>query len=205
LPRRRTDGDAPPLDKARVLEALAKEPKGSKRDLARALHVKGSERVTLKRILKELESEGTIARDARRRYATAGDLPDVGVLEITGQDPDGDLLARPQRWEENEPPPRIIVVPGRDSDAGPALGIGERVLARLSRAEDGYEARVIKRIGAAVHRVLGVYREHAGHGRIVPIDRKTAARLRTNLSSPNRWRGAHRACRERACSSVSAA
>jgi ribonuclease R len=173
LPRRRTDGDAPPLDKARVLEALAKEPKGSKRDLARALHVKGSERVTLKRILKELESEGTIARDARRRYATAGDLPDVGVLEITGQDPDGDLLARPQRWEENEPPPRIIVVPGRDSDAGPALGIGERVLARLSRAEDGYEARVIKRIGAAVHRVLGVYREHAGHGRIVPIDRKT--------------------------------
>jgi ribonuclease R len=173
LPRRRTDGDAPPLDKTRVLEALAKEPKGSKRDLARALRVKGSDRITLKRILKELESEGTVARDARRRYAPAGGLPDVTVLEITGQDPDGDLLARPQRWEEHEAPPRIVVVPGRDSDAGPALGIGERVLARLSRVEDGYEGRVIKRIGAAVHRVLGVYREHEGHGRIAPIDRKT--------------------------------
>ena len=173
MPRRRTDGAAPPLDKARVLEALAKEPKGSKRDLARALRVKGSDRIALKRILKELESEGTVARNARRRYAPAGGLPEVAALEITGQDPDGDLLARPQRWEGHEPPPRIVVVPGRDSDAGPALGIGERVLARLLRADDGYEARIIKRIGAAVHRVLGVYREHAGHGRIVPIDRKT--------------------------------
>ena len=173
MPRKRTDGETPPLDKARVLEALTKEPKGSKRDLARALRVKGSDRITLKRILKELESEGAIDRDARRRYAPAGDLPEVTILEITGQDPDGDLLARPQRWDGQVPPPRIVVVPGRDSDTGPALGIGERVLARLSRADDGCEARVIKRIGAAVHRVLGVYREHAGHGRIVPIDRKT--------------------------------
>lgn len=173
MPRRKTAVDTKPLDKARVLEALAKEPKGSKRDLARTLCVKGSERITLKRILKELEGEGTIARDSRRRYAPAGGLPEVTVLEITGQDPDGDLLARPQRWEEHEPPPHIVVVPGRDGDAGPALGIGERVLARLSRTEDGFEARAIKRIGAAVHRVLGVYREHQGNGRIVPIDRKT--------------------------------
>lgn len=173
MPRKPTDAKTQPLDKARVLEALAKEPRGSKRDLARALRVKGPDRITLKRILKELESEGTVARDARRRYAPAGGLREITVLEITGQDPDGDLLARPQRWDACEPPPRIVVVPGRDSDAGPGLGMGERVLARLSRAEDGYEARVIKRIGAAVHRVLGVYREHQGHGRIVPIDRKT--------------------------------
>jgi ribonuclease R len=173
LPGRRTESNPPPLDKSRVLEALTKNPKGSKRDLARALRVKGTERVALKRILKELQSEGAVARDARRRYAPAGGLPEVAVLEITGQDPGGDLIARPQHWGAHEPPPRIVVVPGREPDAGSALGIGERVLARLSRAEDGYEARVIKRIGAAVHRVLGVYREQGGHGRIVPIDRKT--------------------------------
>ncbi|HEX3431444.1 MAG TPA: ribonuclease R [Rhizomicrobium sp.] len=173
MPGRRTESNPPPLDKSRVLEALTKNPKGSKRDLARALRVKGTERVALKRILKELQSEGAVARDARRRYAPAGGLPEVAVLEITGQDPGGDLIARPQHWGAHEPPPRIVVVPGREPDAGSALGIGERVLARLSRAEDGYEARVIKRIGAAVHRVLGVYREQGGHGRIVPIDRKT--------------------------------
>src|SRR4029077_3992239 len=131
----------------RVLEALAKEPQGSKRDLARTLRVKGSDRIVLKRILKELESEGAIARDARRRYAPAGGLPDVAVIEIAGQDPDGDLLGRPQRWDGPDPPPRIVVVPGRDSDTGPVPGIGERVLARLTRVEDGYEARVIKHIG----------------------------------------------------------
>ncbi|HWY14982.1 MAG TPA: ribonuclease R [Rhizomicrobium sp.] len=173
MPRKRAPGGAPPLDKARVLEALAKEPQGSKRDLSRALRVKGEERVTLKRILKELESEGAIERNARHRYAPGGELPEVAVLEIVGQDPDGELLARPERWERDDRPPRIIIVPGRDAEPGPALGIGERVLARLTRVEDGYDARVIKRIGAAVHRVLGVYREHAGHGRIVPIDRKT--------------------------------
>jgi ribonuclease R len=173
LPRKRAVTDTPPLDKARVLEALAKEPQGSKRDLARLLHVKGSDRIALKRILKELESEGAIERSARRRYAPAGVLPEITVLEIIDHDPDGELLARPQRWEQTEPPPKIVIVPGRDSDAGPALGVGERVLARLSRTDEGYDARVIKRIGAGVHRILGVYREHAGHGRIEPIDRKT--------------------------------
>jgi ribonuclease R len=173
VPRKRPGAETQPLDKARVLEALAKEPQGSKRDLARVLGIKGSERIALKRILKELQSEGAIERSARKRYAPAGGLPEVGVLEIIGQDPDGELLARPQRWEQTEPPPKILIVPGRETDAGPALGVGERVLARLSRIDEGYEARVIKRLGAGVHRVLGVYREHAGHGRIEPIDRKS--------------------------------
>jgi ribonuclease R len=173
LPRKRPGTDTQPLDKARVLEALAKEPQGSKRDLARALRTTGSERIALKRILKELESEGAVERSARRRYAPAAGLPEVAVLEITGQDPDGELLAKPQRWEHAEPPPKILIVPGRGTEAGPAFGVGERVLARLSRTDEGYDARVIKRIGAGVHRVLGVYREHAGHGRIEPIDRKT--------------------------------
>jgi ribonuclease R len=173
LPRKRREADAPPLDRARVLEALAKEPQGSKRDLARTLRIKGSERIALKKILKELENAGAIERSARRRYAPAGELPEVTVLEIVEHDTDGELLARPQHWAGADPPPRIVVVPGREAEAGPALGVGERILARLSRAEDGYDARVIKRIGAGVHRVLGVYREHAGHGRIEPIDRKT--------------------------------
>ena len=173
MPRKRQAPDKTPLDKARVLEALAKVPRGSKRDLARALHIKGSERVALKRILRELENERAIERSARRRYAPAGGLPEVAVIEIVGQDADGELLGRPERWERAEPSPRIFISPGREAETGPALGVGERVLARLSRTDDGYDARVIKRIGAGVHRVLGVYREDAGHGRIEPIDRRS--------------------------------
>ncbi len=165
--------EASPLDKARVLDALAKEPLATKRDIARTLGVKGAERIALKKILKELESEGVIAKGARRIYTRAGALPDVTVLEIAGQDPDGELLARPAHWEHETAPPQIIVVPGRESEAGPALGTGERVLARLSQTDSGYEARVIKRLGASVHRVLGVYRSIGTEGRIAPIDRKT--------------------------------
>ena len=113
-----------------------------------------------------------------------GELPEVAVLEITGQDMDGELLARPQRWESNEEPPQIIVMPGRD-DSGPALGRGERVLARLEKGDDGYEARIIKRLGASAHRVLGVIACRPERLRIVPIDRKS----RTEFTVDARDRG----------------
>jgi ribonuclease R len=172
MPRRRHTEDEP-LSRERVLEAIAKEPQATKRDIARTLGIKGAERIALKRILKDLESEGVVSKGPRRAYARAGSLPEVTVLEICGQDPDGELLARPTHWEQESEPPHIIVVPGRESEAGPALGRGERILARLSQVEDGYEARIIKRLGASVHRVLGVYRSVATDGRIAPIDRKT--------------------------------
>ena len=163
-----------PITRERVLEALANEPQGTKRDIARALGAKGADRITLKRILKELEKEHVITRGPKRSYAKAGTLPEVAVLEITGQDPDGELLARPVKWEHEDAPPAIIIVPGRERESGTPPGRGERVLARLSETRNGYEARIIKRLGASVHRVLGVYREGPGReGRIAPIDRKT--------------------------------
>ncbi|MFL5236181.1 MAG: ribonuclease R [Rhizomicrobium sp.] len=166
--------EKPQLDKARVLEALAENPQQTKRDLARALHVSGNDRIALKRILKEMETEGAIARGRKRSYERPGALPEVTVLEITGQDPDGELLARPQRWEHEEAPPQIIVVPGREDEShGPALGPGERVLARLAQTREGYEARIIKRLGASVHKVLGVFRQTERGGRVAPIDRKS--------------------------------
>ena len=164
------------LDKARVLEALSKNPQATKRDIAHSLNVKGNARIELKRILKELEGEGLLKRGPRRTFEKPGALPDVTVLEITGQDPDGELLARPQRWEDETPPPQIVVIPGRE-EKETSLGIGERILARLSETKNGYEARIIKRLGASAHKVLGVYRELAKEnnsgGRIEPIDRKT--------------------------------
>ena len=174
MKKKHTKKDKPQLDKARVLEALAENPKATKRDLAHALHVSGNERIVLKRILKELESDGAIARGRKRSYERPGALPEVTVLEITGQDPDGELLARPQRWEHDEQPPQIIVIPGREDEShGPALGVGERILARLTQTRDGYEARVIKRLGASVHKVLGVFRLGERGGRVSPIDRKS--------------------------------
>jgi ribonuclease R len=160
----------PPLSKESILEALAREPNTTKRDLARYLGVHGNERIELKRLLKELEAEGEVSRGQNRALKKAGTLPDVAVLEVIGQDTDGELLARPQKWDGDDEPPQIIVMPGREGDAP---GKGERILARLSKADDGFEAHIIKRLGASVHKVLGVYRQGAKEGRIVPIDRKS--------------------------------
>src|SRR5580765_3135184 len=118
-PKKGPRSNAPLLDKSRVLEALASEPGATKRDLARKLSVKGSNRITLKRILKELDEEGVVTGNRKKGYTRPGELPEVTVLEITGQDMDGELLAQPQRWESNEEPPKIIVLPGRDAEAGP--------------------------------------------------------------------------------------
>jgi ribonuclease R len=161
------------LDKARVLEALAKNAQSTKRDIAHTLGVKGNARIHLKKILKELESEGALKRGPNRTFEKPGTLPDITVLEITGQDADGELLARPQRWESDKQPPKIIVLPGKEDERGGVLGAGERILARLTESRDGYEARIIKRLGASAHKVLGVYREGERGGRVVPVDRKT--------------------------------
>jgi ribonuclease R len=98
----------------------------------------------------------------------------VAVLEISGQDVDGDLLARPQKWDSKSELPKIVVLPGHEEGSGGAVGVGDYILARLVHTDQGYEAQVIKRLGASVHRALGVVRLGSGGvARIEPIDRKT--------------------------------
>jgi ribonuclease R len=158
----------------RVLAHLAAHPGDTKRDLAKALGVRGDERQALKRILKELAGEGLLERSKKKSFLPPGALPEVAVIEITGTDTDGELIGRPAHWTREEAPPTVLVVPGREADVGPALGPGERVLARITRGDEGYEASIIKRLGASVHRVLGVLREGPGQTlRVEPIDRKT--------------------------------
>ncbi len=157
--------------KADILQWIADHPtRTSKRDIARAFGIKGAARIDLKRLLKELEEEGHLAR-RRKTYRDAERLPPVSILRITGQTPDGELLARPLEWRGEGAEPVVLVIP-RASD--PALAEGDRILARLQevRGEDHhYEARLIRRIGTNPRRVLGVFRKLPEGGRILPIDK----------------------------------
>jgi ribonuclease R len=173
--KRRSQPNREPITKEAVLEHLAAHPGDTKRDLARLFKLKGPERQALKQILSELKDEGAIEQGRKKSYVTAGALPEVAALEIFGEDPDGDLLGRPIEWKREEQPPSVLIVPGTDDVARP-LGRGDRVLARITRAKDGhppYEGRVIKRLGASAHRVLGVLARHNGRAGIEPIDRKS--------------------------------
>ncbi len=52
-----------------------------KREIARAFQVKGSDRVGLKLLLREMSDEGLI-KGRRKRLAKTGTLPSVTVIEI---------------------------------------------------------------------------------------------------------------------------
>jgi len=171
LKKDKKDKHTPALDKARVLELLATNAGANKRDLARMLGLKGSDRIQLKRILKELEAEGAIEGRARKSFVKAGELPETLLIEITGTDDDGEVLARPLNWDSNEEPPPIYVAPPKE---GVAPGPGDRVLARLEKHGDEYEARIIRRLERETStRLIGVLRDsQSGGWRLVPIDKK---------------------------------
>ncbi len=142
-----------------------------KREIARAFHIHGDDRIQLKSILKELKAEGAVERPEKRRLARPGALPGIAVVEIIGPDSDGELVARPAVWPEDVKPPRIFMAPERRGT--PALEPGARVLARLKRIEpDIYEGQTIKRVHASPDRVIGVYRLGSEGGKLMPTDRR---------------------------------
>ncbi len=157
--------------KEEILQWISDNPTlTSKRDIARAFGLKGAARIDLKRLLKELESEGHLEK-RRKSYRDPEKLPPVAVLQVLPPDANGDLFARPLEWQGEGTEPRVLLVL-KNSD--PALGEGDRILGRLqdvSNEDHQYQARLIRRIGTNPHRILGIFRKTADGGRIVPIDK----------------------------------
>ena len=67
-----------------MLQLLSEKPGATKRDLAKALGLKGSDRIHLKRVLKELEAEGAVAR-RRKTLHKAGALPTMVLVDSSGK------------------------------------------------------------------------------------------------------------------------
>ena len=157
--------------KAEILDWITAHPTlTAKRDIAKAFGIKGAARIELKRVLKELEDEGHLSK-RKKTYRERDNLPPVTLLQMMAPTSDGDLFARPIEWQgEGEEP--IVLMNLSPSD--PALGYGDRVLGKVQAVQGEqyqYVARIIRRIGEAPNRVLGVFRKTAEGGRIVPIDK----------------------------------
>jgi len=163
---------APFPTREQVLAFVAEHPgEAGKREIARAFGIKGgADKIALKALLKDLETESAVGK-RRGRLVRSGDLPPVTVLEIASRDRDGEFIAVPSEWPEEEgDPPRILVAPGKGP--GPAPGVGDRILARLAPGEDGYTARVIKLLARRPATVYGVVRRTAEGAQVEPVDRK---------------------------------
>ncbi|WP_170774889.1 ribonuclease R [Ruegeria lacuscaerulensis] len=157
--------------KQEVLDWISANPTlTSKRDIAKAFGIKGAARIDLKRILRELEAEGHLEK-RKRNYGDPDRLPPVSVLQVKAPNADGDLFARPLEWHGEGVEPIVMLIT-RASD--PALGEGDRILARLTvvhEEDHNYEARLIRRIGTNPRKIVGIFRKGAEGGRIVPIDK----------------------------------
>jgi ribonuclease R len=150
-----------------------------KREIARAFNIKGPAKIALKALLKTLHTDGDVERGKGRRLGTVGALPPVDVIEITHTDRDGDLFARPVKWESDAPPPHILVVQPKARAARPgkyrpvSVNVGDRVLAKLLPAgDDTYEARPIKKVAAAAARLIGVFQSDGTRNWLKPVDKK---------------------------------
>ncbi|MEP5762445.1 MAG: ribonuclease R [Litoreibacter sp.] len=154
-----------------VLAWISDNPtKTNKRDIAKAFGIKGAARIDLKRMLKELQSEGHLEK-RRKTYRDPDALPPVSVCRVRGVDSDGDLFLEPVEWAGEGDAPRLLFV-AKSGDA--ALKDGDRALCRLAKVsgEDfDYEARLIRVIGTGPAKILGVFRKGAEGGRILPVDK----------------------------------
>ncbi|MEY8119553.1 ribonuclease R [Falsihalocynthiibacter sp. BN13B15] len=157
--------------KQEILNWISENPtKTNKRDIAKAFGLKGAARIDLKRMLRELEADGDLQK-RQRSYGDPESLTPVSMLEIVGPNSDGDLLARPLEWQGQGEEPTILMV---DKDGDPALGAGNRILARLRKLENeehGYEGRLIRQIGSNPLKLVGIFRTGHEGGRLVPIDK----------------------------------
>ncbi|MEM7693595.1 MAG: ribonuclease R [Pseudomonadota bacterium] len=152
-----------------ILRFVAESPgKVGKREIARAFNVKGGDRIGLKSMLADLADEGLIAKSGKR-MRPPGELPRVTLLAVAGRTPDGELYAEPASWDEAEgKKPRVVLLGAR-----PAPGLGDRLLARITKADDGaLTGKVIKVIERRPAKVLAVVERTGRTVTLLPTSKK---------------------------------
>ena len=182
IPKGKTDqptGGAALPTKAQVLAFIESSAgKVGKREIAKAFGVRGGDKIGLKRLIAEMGEDGAVAGN-RKELRRPGHLPPVSTLDITGRDPDGDLIAEPVVWEDDGERPRVLLTRVKDVPGEAAIGVGDRVMVKVARMSNGqagapdYEGSVVKRLPREERRMLGIFRAaKSGGGTIEPINRK---------------------------------
>jgi ribonuclease R len=162
-------------DRETLLNFIREAGETDKAEIAKAFGLKGADRKALRDLLRELEGSGALGKRGRKGLAQAGALPPVGVVDVVERDPDGELLVKLTKGEDT---PLVRLGPDRREAAEAAPGLGDRLLVRFERLENGeLEARLIKRLGASAHKILGVVRKVHREVRVEPVDRRTKESL----------------------------
>lgn len=178
-------------DEEQILEFIRENPgRASKREISRAFHIRGDEKIKLKKLLRKMKLDGKLASASRSRLQVADELPPVLVIEVDGLDSHGDLTARPQNWDSDDHPPKILIYA---HDRRNRLGISDHALVRLTpnkdSGESGYVAKVIRKLEKKKStQIMGIFRSDDDHIAFVnPTDKKDRNKY---LIAKNDWNGA---------------
>jgi ribonuclease R len=153
-----------------LLEFIAENPENSsKREISRSFGLKGDDRVWLRNTLRDFVAEGLI-EGGRSAHRGRPGLPPVMVLEITGVDNDGDLVAVPAAWKHDLPRPSVHLT---GSSRALACGPGDRVLARITNSGGAYEGKIMRVLPSPPSEILGVIEDSGRELRLTPVNRRT--------------------------------
>ncbi|MBL4800814.1 MAG: ribonuclease R [Emcibacter sp.] len=171
--------DTPPFPTKDDILAYIKENQGklSKRDISRAFHIRGDQRIALKKILREMAEDGLLDKGHKGHLHAGGELPPVCVVEVTGLDKMGDLMAKPvnlKGQKEGVTPPPITILA---EDKRGNLSVRDHALVRVTRNRDGkqisYIAKVIRKLERTTTLVMGVFRQEDDNiAHVYPTDKK---------------------------------
>ena len=143
-----------------------------KREIAKAFGLHAQDKIALKGLLRDMADAGQLDAGAKRTVHKGGGLPRVTVVRVV--EVSEGVFAVPDTWDRSTPPPRVRVVEG--SKRG-ALGLGDRVLARIEETGGGYSAFPMKKLAKTEEFVLGILRQDGGSGvgayRLVPVDKRS--------------------------------
>ncbi|KAB7644921.1 ribonuclease R [Polymorphobacter fuscus] len=172
---RRPPSPAPGLpSRDAILAFIRSQPTAvGKREIAKAFGLHAQDKIALKALLKDMLDDGALEVGPGRTLQKAGGLPKVAVLRIVEAAEDGPV-AVPDRWDHAAPPPRIRLIEGKRRAA---LGVGDRVLARIEETGTGYTAFPMKALAKTEEFVLGILRRDAAGYRMVPVDKRARADL----------------------------
>lgn len=169
-----------------VLAFIKEHPEATtKREIARGLKVKGKERQTLREVLRELESDGTLERTGKRAWAQADTPPPTGVVEFLRIDENSDLIG--QAVGDKGPfGPDIIYAGLAGKRRSKEPGIGDRALCRVTQRQDEWRAKAITVLGKNVSEpVVGLYNQGARGGTVTPASRKDRRELQIQEADRN--------------------
>ena len=144
-----------------------------KREIATAFGLQGEAKIALKKLLKDMAGAGKVA-PKRKRVAPKNTLPSTGVIEVTGEDKDGELIGTFVNDAGVAWPAPLMVV----SAEGKAPKRGDRVVAKIEALPHHpvyrHKAKVMRVLPASARgRLLGVFKLVKGKGaRIIPVEKK---------------------------------